>query len=149
MWHEIRDNQDAKTLMAAVGGFHDSCVKEIHYISGACVLGDLGMWPLNSRRSLRVLIQRQFEENSVVELEFLGLKYLHLRPVTEDYTCELLDATLVWKNGDIYWCDCGVPEEKLTDYDGTLICAAGLRWRPIDHGLGQEDFYTAREPENA
>ena len=31
-------------------------VKEIHYISGACVLGDLGMWPLNSRRSLRVLI---------------------------------------------------------------------------------------------
>ena len=31
----------------------------------------------------------------MVELEFLGLKYLHLRPVTEDYTCELLDATLV------------------------------------------------------
>ena len=42
-----------------------------------------------------------------------------------------------------------MPEEKLTDYDGTLICAAGLRWRPIDHGLGQENFYTAREPENA
>ena len=56
MWHEISDNQDAKALMAAVGGFHDSCVKEIHYISGACVPGDLGMWPLNSRRSLRVLI---------------------------------------------------------------------------------------------
>lgn len=53
------------------------------------------MHPLNDRRVLRVVIQRQYEKNSMIEMEFQGLKYLKIFPVDESYTCEILDSTMV------------------------------------------------------
>lgn len=60
--------------MERVYDFHDSCVKEMSYISGAYVDDSLSMYPLNDRRILRVVIQRQFDENSMIEMEFQGFK---------------------------------------------------------------------------
>lgn len=100
------------------------------------------MHPLNVRRALRVVIQRQYEKDSMIEMEFQGLKHLKLFPVDESYTCEILDSTMIMKDGNFYWCDCGnVSESDLNDYAGTLICASGFRWRSIENHMGDKAFY--------
>ena len=142
MWNEIRSEQDIRDFMDKVYAFHDSCIKEMHYVSGASVNADLRMYPLNDRRVLNVIIQRQFEDVSMIEMEFAGLKYLNLSPVDEQYTCEIFGSTLLIKDRDIYWCDGqNVSEDDIEDYDGTIICAARLRWRAIDGHMGNGEFY--------
>lgn len=141
-WNEIIDDNDIKNFMDNICYFHDSCIKELKYLSGAYVGEELSMYPVNDRRILKVIIQRQFKDISVIEMEFEGLKFLKLFPIYEDYTCEILDSTMILKNDCIYWCDCGgLSETDLDSYDGTMICASKLRWRSIDKCLGKEEIY--------
>lgn len=145
MWNEINDNKDIMNLMERVFFFHDSCIKELKYLSGAYVDEELSMYPINEHRVLRVIIQRQFDDISMIELEFSGIKYLKLFPNDEKYTCEILDSTLVIKGNYIYWCDCGdLSETDLDNYTGTSICASKLRWRPISGCMGSEEFYHSK-----
>ena len=142
MWNEISTDDDVLKLMEAVCFFHDSCIKEMSYVSGAYVDVNLSMYPLNSLRALSVLIQRQYEKDSMIELEFQGLKYVKFFPVDESYTCEILGSTMIMKDGTIYWCDCdNLSEADLDEYTGTLICASKLRWRSIEGHLGESAFY--------
>ncbi len=142
MWKMINTNVEILKFMESVCHFHDSCIKEISYISGAYVSENLSMHPLNDRRVLRVVIQRQYEKDSMIEMEFQGLKHLKLFPVDESYTCEILDSTMIMKDGNIYWCDGGnLTESDLDEYTGTLICASKLRWRTIESRLGENRFY--------
>ena len=78
MWYEINNNSDIISFMNKIYYFHDSCIKEIKYLSGAYVDEKLSMYPINDRRILKVIIQRQFEDNSMIEMEFKGLRYLQL-----------------------------------------------------------------------
>lgn len=49
---------------------------------------------------------------------------------------------MIIKDGNIYWCDCGdLSEADLGAYEGTLICAAGFRWRSIENHMGEKEFY--------
>lgn len=105
--------KDLDSFMNIMCGFHDSCVKEIKYISGAYVNEKLSMSPVNSQRILCVIIQRQFEDPSAIEMQFAGLKYLKLFPNGENYTCEILDASMIIKEDCIYWCDCGGLSERI------------------------------------
>ena len=142
MWEIISTNDEILSFMDKVCYFHDSCIKEICYISGAYVSENLSMHPLNNRRVLRVIVQRQYEKHSMIEMEFYGLKKLKLFPVDERYTCEILDSTMIMKEGDIYWCDCGnLSEFEIDEYLGTLICASKLRWRFIENHMGEKEFY--------
>lgn len=138
-WTEIRDEDSLKEFMERVLFFHDSCIKEMHYLSGAYVNEDLEMHPVNDCRILKVIIQRQYEEDSMIEMEFQGLKYLKLFPANERYTCEILDSTIILKEDCIIWSDC---EDKIDLEDGdtgTLVCASNLRWRPILGCMGEKE----------
>jgi len=142
MWNNINDCEDLNVFMEKVDYFHDSCIKELKYLSGAYVDKDLSMYPINDRRVLNIIIQRQFENISMIEMEFEGLKYLKLFPTDSTYTCEILDSTMFIKDDCIYWCDCArVEERNLEEYGGTIICASKLRWRVIDECMGQNEFY--------
>lgn len=144
MWHEINDKDDLRQFRNEMHGFHDSIIKEIKYLSGAYIDENLLMYPINDRGALRVLIQRQYEVNSMIELEFCGLKCLKLYPVDEKYTCEIIDSTMLIKDGYIYWCDCGgLTEETIEDYSGMLVCGSKLRWRAIENQMGNREFYCA------
>lgn len=141
MWNDIRTPEELEQFLGMVQYFHDSCIKEMHYCSGAYVTEELSMHPINDQRVLRVIIQRQFHPMSVIELQFSGLKYLRLNPVDPRYTCEILDATMFLQDKLIYWCDMGgLSETDVDSYDGTVICACALRWREIDGGLGKSDY---------
>ena len=142
MWHEIHDQAEAAAFMESVFHFHDSCLRELAYISGAYVDDDLAMRPINEQRMLRVILQRQFEDMSVIELMFTGVRYLTMAPVDEMCTCEISDATLLIQEGRAYWCDeGGLSAEDMMTYDGTVICAEHVSWRPLPGQLGQGPFY--------
>ena len=142
MWNEIASEKDLNAFMDTVYGFHDSCLKEIKYVSGAYVNEKLSMSPVNKQRILSMIIQRQFENPSVIEMQFVGLKYLKLFPNDENYTCEILDATMILKEDYIYWCDCGgLSVKDLESYAGTTICASKVRWRAADEFIGSNEIY--------
>lgn len=101
MWNEIANDNNLTDFMEKMIYFHDSCLKELKYLSGAYVGEKLSMHPVNDCRTLKVIFQRQYEENSMIEMEFKGLKYLKLSPAYED-TCEILDATMILKENCIF-----------------------------------------------
>lgn len=139
-WNEINDEHDAQRFMTAVGEFHDSCIKEMHYVSGAYVNQNRAMHPVNDRRALRVVVQRQSQDNAVIEMEFQGVKHLNLMPADDAYTCEILDSTLRFGDNGIYWCDCGGVVD-FDQYEGAMVCATALRWRVLEHSLGEQELY--------
>jgi len=131
MWNEVLTSGDIDNLMELYGGFHDSCIKEMSYVSGACVNeNDLSMFPINDERTLKVIFQRQ-ERPVTVELEFSGLIKLNLTPNNEKSSCEIFESTLVIKDGCFYWGDCGDLNGKFDKYKGTWICSEKLRWRTV------------------
>ena len=131
-WNEILSEQDLAEFAAMTGHFHDSCIKELRYVSGAYVDENLNMYPLNDRRVLRMVAQCQSREHPVVELEFAGLKALSLSPVGTDYTCEISEAVMRMKDGCFYWSDGG----------DTTVCAEKLRWRLLSGDrLGDKEIY--------
>ena len=145
MWNEILNERDIQEFMDKVGNFHDSCVKEMRYCSGAYVDDDLSMYPINDSRTLDVILQRQVDELSMIDMQFIGLKYLNLCPFNEEYTAEILNSRMFLKDGYICWSDSeDFVESGYDGYEGTFVCAARLRWRIIDDGMGNEDFYITR-----
>ncbi len=144
MWHTVSNRDETEAFMEQVGYFHDSCIKELKYISGAYVSDRLSMQAINNKRELSLIIQRQYENPSMLELQFEELKYLKLFPVGTEYTCEISGATMLCLDGYIYWADSDeLCEDNLSDYDGTLICAKRMKWREIDGCMGKDEFYRA------
>lgn len=142
MWNELQNENDIRQFMERFCYLHDSCIKEMYYVSGANVDHELWMHPLNDRRILRIVIQRQFEDAPVIELEFEGMNYMKLFPADENYTCEIFESTLFIKDGLIYWADnTGVPKDRLESYEKTIVCAAKMRWRALENCLGEQAFY--------
>ena len=131
-------------FIGRVDGFHDSCLKELKYVSGAYVDENLSMYPLNDRRILRVVFQQQRRDSVMIELAFGRLRKLKLFPLSEKYTCEMLDVTLIMDHGLFYWADTGgLSVEEMKQYDGTVICAEKLCWRIVDNCMGNAEFYLA------
>lgn len=143
MWTEINNEKELNSFMDMHYGFHDSCLKEFKYVSGAYA-NEKFMYPLNDLRILKIIFQGRFKNSDVIEMEFIGLKYLKMFPNDENYTCEILDATMLLKENCIYWCDCGgLSEDDLENYKGTTICASKVRWRAADEYIGSKEIYTA------
>ena len=143
MWNEIKSDDNILELMKIYGNFHDSCIKELKYISGAFVNPDLSMNPMNNSRNLRMIFQRQCKDPMAIEMEFSELVSLNLNPNDENYTCELLDVAMFFENGYIYWGDSDWFAVQKEAYEGTWICAKKAKWRIVDEYIGEEEVYGA------
>ena len=132
IWNEVNTEQEVNAFLELYGYFHDSCLKELRYISGAFVNEKLEMYPKNDERKVYALFQRQDENISTIEIEFAGLIKMNLAPNDETYTCEILEATMFFENGRIYWGDSIWFKEQREQYDGTWLCAEKVRWRNAD-----------------
>ncbi|MCL2332764.1 MAG: hypothetical protein FWC54_04690 [Actinomycetia bacterium] len=165
MWNEIRDESDITSFMDKHYHFHDSCIKELKYVSGAYAT-DTGLYPLNDQRILKVIAQGRFEGSNVIEMEFAGLKRLSLLPADEKYDCIIFEATMFFRDSCIYWCNWNLSEGELSNpeeimikpqhlplnyyeddsngYSMTLICASKVRWRTADEYNGKDEIYSAR-----
>ena len=52
MWHEIFNQDDFVLFNKLSNYFHDSCIKELRYVSGAYVDRDYSMYPLNDKNTV-------------------------------------------------------------------------------------------------
>ena len=138
MWHEIKSQAEILRFMEAHNHFHDSCIKEMKYISGA-YCNERGMVPVNDKRMLSVIIHGWFAGHSAIEMAFSGLHYLKLNPVEEPYSCEIFGAALFMEEGRFFWCDDHlITAQTVEQYEGTVICADKLQWREAEETLGAE-----------
>ena len=147
IWNGIHTEEDLNKFLETYGGFHDCCLKELRYVSGAYVEEDLGMSPVNNQRKLYLLLQRQNEKFPVLELEFSKLIKLNLQPTDENYTCEILDVSMFWEDGKIYWGDSNWFQTEREQYEGTWLCAKQVRWRILENALGNQELYESIKKE--
>jgi hypothetical protein len=94
---QIESSEDIECLMKKLSRFHDSCIKEIRYISGGYVSEEKAMHPFNSKRIVYMLIQNQHSEIPVIELQFNLIDKLNLKPKFGDYDCVIYEASLIKK----------------------------------------------------
>lgn len=132
MWNELESEIELEVFLRRISCFHDSCLKSFSYVSGAYVSPDLSMYPLNDKRTLNMIFQRQSEDVAGFELEFYGLRSFNFVPTDPRFTCEIEAAKMFFKDGYIHFENdsCRVSEEN-----GRVIvnsvCADGCRWREI------------------
>ena len=145
MWKTINNESELKDFMQLMCNFHDSCIKEMRYLSGAYVQENLSMYPYNNERALKVIIQRQERNPCSIEMEFTGLLKMNLfLEDSDDYTCEIIGATMIFARDRIYWCDdTDLSEADMERYKGTLICSKSVRWRETDKYIGKEEVYVS------
>jgi len=143
-WKEIKCQKDIDEFMYNMSNFHDSCLKELRYESGAYVGENLSMMPVNVKRDVYVVLQMQAEKPSVVEILFKGVEKLNLKPVNENYTCEIFNAYMCIEDDELVWFDNGDFKDsyqELYEKDDTWIKAHKVFWRPINNWLGEQLVY--------
>ena len=93
-WREIISQSDIDELLKIYRCFHDSCIAEISYCSGAFVDNEGNMHFGNSSEyEMRVIFHSQWEPK-VIELCFSGLRQTHLTGHQDNYVCIISEAYL-------------------------------------------------------
>ena len=133
-WSEINTQADADALMTVFGGFHDACIREAHLWTDHWVSADLSMscsGDLDNR--IRLLIQRQFVNPSAIEMFFEEVTRFSLVPTPENYDSVIFEATLLVRDGSVFWSPEGNWNPEDPDRDAvTWISARCCRWRAVD-----------------
>jgi hypothetical protein len=146
-WQEVNNQSDVDYLKQIYGGFHDSCITELHYFSGADVGENLSMrFGDSTDRKLSVRFKRQWEPVKI-ELLFEGMRRMNIAGWQNYYFCEILgcylkrhndlikgldDSLVVWAD------DVGFNPKELFDRNIlaepliTYIISEKLRWRFLD-----------------
>lgn len=127
-WNYIESNSDIEWLMEEYGGFHDSILKEMSYISGEYV-DDKGM-RLNEigNKQIKLIYNSDWAEE--IEMVLLSPRICHVIPGEENDMSVLYDASMFIKDCVVYFYDSYI-EDITYDYSGTYFKALGIRWRYV------------------
>lgn len=146
-WKEIKDQKDIEELFNVYGGFHDSCIVNLYYESGAGVNREKSMYFGGaSNRQLCVTFQRQWDPITI-ELCFSGLRRLHLVGWQDNYFCDVTSAYLafherlllgnpskviVWADTDWFNVEKVATSNALVEPADTYIVSNYLKWRILN-----------------
>lgn len=140
--YEVKTKDDIKVLMDSFAYFHDSCIKELKYYSGAYVSLDRSINPFNSIRDVSVIFQSQCAKIPTIELNFKHIQEIHLRPKSENCDAIIYCPTIFIYKNLIYWCEYDdFSIDKSAMFDGTWLSAEKLTWREVNNGLGNKEQY--------
>ncbi len=146
-WVEVTNQADLDGLMNTFGAFHDACIKEMHLWTESYVDSDLFMsCPPHLDTHVRLLIQRQFEDPSAIELLFDEVRRINVVPSPDNYDSIIFDATLLFTEDVFYWADAGrwLPDQE-DSMNTTWIAANKLKWRDASEWMGEELRYGPQE----
>ena len=149
VWHEINSAKDIDYLFEFYGGFHDSCIKELRYASGAMVTADRAMFFGKSQdRQVDIVFQSQWNPNEI-EMRFVGMRRMNITGWQSNYLCEIFGCHLAFHNDLIagldddliVWSDnSGFNPKQLLDRQilsepgVSFIIAEKLSWREVHIG---------------
>lgn len=142
---QINTESDIQKLNEKFNFFHDSCIKEINYISGEYVDEKGAMYPFNSERKLSVMLQSQNAQIRAIELVFEKIRSFYMAPKIPDYDGIIYESYFTKDHGLFYWSDSDefISEPKLNDH-GTFIIAESVKWREV-HFFGNEQIYIMKD----
>ncbi len=146
-WVEVTNQADLDLLMNTFGAFHDACIKEMYLWTESYVDSDLSMsCPPHLDTHVRLLIQRQFEDPSAIELLFDEVRRINVVPSPDNYDSIIFDATLLLREGIFYWADVGrwLPDQE-NSMNATWIAANKLKWRDASDWMGEKLRYGPQE----
>ena len=147
-WKEILTQNDIDELMDEYGGFHDACIVSLEYKSGLYVYGDRIMH-FEAPEKCGVLVTFHSQWNGKpLELYFCGVRKIFVQGRMDNYTNEILDASIKFYDGLLPH-KYGMPERVIVwadNYDfnaetdasstkdepcDTYIIANSLKWRLV------------------
>ena len=97
-WYDVNNQSDINYLMETYGGFHDSCITELRYISGADVNDNLSMgFGESLDRKLSIIFKRQWKPVKI-ELLFEGMRQMNIAGWQNNYFCDIFDCYLAIHN---------------------------------------------------
>ncbi len=139
---EINTDYDVEQLMNDFGSFHDSCIKELVYISGGYVEENGAMNPFDSVKCVIIVFQSQEAKYRTIEVKFEGVVQMNLVPKPDDYDNIIYEASLIKNNELFYWAGWGNFQVKDPNNSlGTWISSSKVSWRPIDFKMGNHPIY--------
>lgn len=124
-WNYVESETDIQNLMEEFGGFHDSVLRNLNYISGSGRTNE-GMMVSDSIRQVSMIFDSDWSDS--IEIVFEGVLALNLRPAKDNYSSDLYSATIMLKDETIFYYDDEVESEQ-KNYVGTWVHALGMRWR--------------------
>lgn len=127
-WNYIESKSDIDMLMEAFAGFHDSVIKEIHYVSGDYVDGEGMHLTFSCDKKIQFLFDSDWSDS--IKVIFEAVQLMQLVPPAENYLADLFDASVFVKNHEVYFYDSSLAEIPET-YSGTWVKALGMRWRTL------------------
>lgn len=146
LWTMIHNQEDADALLQTYGGFHDSCLVESYYRSGAFVDEDSAMhFGSEKERELHLIFHSQWKSRPL-DLCFTGVRTHRIAGWSDLYDCCFLDGYLkfhtdlipgrddpliVWADGDGFSPHRMQEQEQelLTEPMTSYVVASGLKWR--------------------
>jgi hypothetical protein len=146
-WIEIASQEDVDHLMEVFGGFHDSCLREVHVWTDHWVRPDLSMYyPSDLNTQIRILFQRQVQSHSAIEILFEKVTHFNLAPTPEHYYPIIFGARMAIEDGIIYWAnDEDWSPESASINIHTWISARQARWRDVSPWMGAELRYGPKD----
>ena len=93
-WNEVNSREDIDYLLGEYMGFHDSCLTELSYKSGAGVRNDNFMsFGKAEQRELHIIFNSQWKKEPL-ELCFIGVRKYCIAGWQENYFCDIYDCHL-------------------------------------------------------
>lgn len=128
-WVQVNNQEDADNLMYKFAGFHDSVLESFSYLGESMMKNPkMDMEYYGKRRNLSMIFHSGWYGK--VELCFDGVILMKNRPAGDNYSDELSSATLLVKEGKVFWADDDLEDIDL-DYNYSFVYAYNLRWRTI------------------
>lgn len=132
-YKEIETEEDIKELMEEFCYFHDSCIKEMNYVSGCYVDVNRAMQPINVNRTVEIIFQSQMSDCRTIQVQFDKIKKLNLEPRDEEYDAIIYGASLIKVNMAFYWSEWeNLKTEDINSSRGTWIAAERIRWKKLN-----------------
>lgn len=125
-WREITTKTDAEALVNAFSGFHDSILREAHWINNAYASQQGVTFSPEHPPAFRLLIQGLDQQKEAFSLELVFLNVQAVRFDQDQF--DVIDAaTLIKNDSGVYW----APEHTPDDENPARFCVHGLRafWR--------------------
>ncbi len=141
-YFEIHCHSDIERLLNGFSYFHDSCIKEIVYISGGYIEETGEMNPFDSIKSLIIIFQSQNSKYKNIEMKFDGVVQMNLVPRPDDYDNIIHNASLIRHDGLYYWAEWENfrPNDSKNNI-GTWIASKKISWRVLEYSIGSRPIY--------
>lgn len=139
-WQSVETDADVDDLLGRFGGFHDGCLREVHFWTGTWVDEDRTMnFSQEPGTHVRILFQRQWPAPSAIELLFDEVAGFHLSPAARS---DIDEAALFIIEGTVYWADWYDWRPDSNNLGRTWIAAKKLRWREANQWMGSQLRYS-------